>query len=513
MKRLLKSLYFTFLLFGALFGNVNVLFALTWNMPPELFNSPPPPNSFSARLAVDPTGNAFTAWLYPDFNGVQVSRFSNETQVYGPTVTIYTDPAPVNGISGIGIATDASQTALLVWGEADAGQVQTALYDGTSWGAPVVLAPVPPGTFIFPSVAMNGLGNGVAVWGDASGATPPGDIVASFFDGGTQTWGPLQVLTPGGTGGFFPNVAYSASGIAVAVWLDGLANVVAASYNGVVWSVPVMISLLPATSSTSVELGISSEGNAVATWMDAATSSVISSSFIAGVWSPPQDLSSPETGIFYFDFAMSSGGSAIVGWINGSSVGTYRIYNSGVWSPAVPNAFPDASAIGVGMDTIGNALIAVDFNSPSEVRSYTLPQGGSLSNSDFVATGSELFPGFVGYADNGRGFISGTLENDTDSFVSATYSLLFPSGTINGKVCKNRFATAAERVKIITWTASSPSAVSYNIRRNGKLIANVPASGPLEYKDRHRCKKTDVYTVASVSASGAESDVLTVSIK
>lgn len=497
------------------------VFALTWVDPPIVFD--PGPSSGGTDLAADLMGNAFTTWVVPGLNNQAfASRFSSTTGTYGPAVTVYTGAVSSIGIGDTHVATDASQTALLLVQDFDAAQLIAAFYDGITWQAPIPLYTFisPLGFNAFPSLAMDGSGNGLAAWREASGPTPPGDIYVSFFDGGSQTWGSPQVITPGGTGGTVPQVGYSANGDAVAVWLDALGNVIASNYDGgsMTWTaVPVTISVTPAAPPgfiPSLFLGIDSAGNAVALWIDNASSELFSSSYVGGVWSAPQTVSS-ETGVIAFDFAMSSGGTAIAVWSDGAFAGQYSIYSVGAWSfPVAYN--PNAVIVLTAIDTVGNALLTADDT--SQTFSYTLPVGGPLSPPDIVGNSADLSGDIAAYSDNGRGFISGTVRGGESSSVSGTFSSL-PAppptpGSISGRVCKNKFANASERVKIITWVPfPDPSTVSYYLRRNGKLIAIIPDSGSFKYEDQRRCKSTDVYVVTSVDAAGVETNPLTVSIK
>lgn len=62
-------------------------------------------------------------------------------------------------------------------------------------------------------------------------------------------------------------------------------------------------------------------------------------------------------------------------------------------------------------------------------------------------------------------------------------------------------------VNIITITPSTtPGVVSYYLRRDGVLIAIIPASGPYIYYDHNRSKhQTYTYSLTSVDGFGVES--------
>lgn len=83
-----------------------------------------------------------------------------------------------------------------------------------------------------------------------------------------------------------------------------------------------------------------------------------------------------------------------------------------------------------------------------------------------------------------------------------------------GKQKNNRFAFESELFNVLTWSPSpSPGVVSYNLYRNGVLIANILASEPLKFKDHNRNKRvTDVYNVTAVFANGVQSFISSASV-
>lgn len=88
-----------------------------------------------------------------------------------------------------------------------------------------------------------------------------------------------------------------------------------------------------------------------------------------------------------------------------------------------------------------------------------------------------------------------------------------PPASIEGKAKNNKSATQIDHVHIIKFKPSTDtSVVFYRLRRNGKIIAEIPKKGPFEYIDHNRCRKTDVYTLTSVNAVGIESSPLVVEL-
>ena len=95
----------------------------------------------------------------------------------------------------------------------------------------------------------------------------------------------------------------------------------------------------------------------------------------------------------------------------------------------------------------------------------------------------------------------------------AITQILQSSASLTGKRVTNNFPFQKAAVNLLAWTASpSSNVVSYNVYRNGKLIASVPAS-TLSYSDPSINRKLGyIYSVTAVNTSGVESPPVTVSI-
>lgn len=89
--------------------------------------------------------------------------------------------------------------------------------------------------------------------------------------------------------------------------------------------------------------------------------------------------------------------------------------------------------------------------------------------------------------------------------------VLQPPASISGKQFKNKFLTQSDYINSIRWTRSPTKGVSsYNLFRNGVLIAVVPANQKLHYLDHDRSKGVSyVYSVTAV-LEGMESTPIAV---
>lgn len=90
---------------------------------------------------------------------------------------------------------------------------------------------------------------------------------------------------------------------------------------------------------------------------------------------------------------------------------------------------------------------------------------------------------------------------------------VFPPAIISGCVKKNEFLTNTDFIRVIAWTKSPSACVTgYQVFRNGKQIAFVPATSELEFEDGNRNKKTDVYSVKAVNSFGQVSDAISITL-
>lgn len=94
-------------------------------------------------------------------------------------------------------------------------------------------------------------------------------------------------------------------------------------------------------------------------------------------------------------------------------------------------------------------------------------------------------------------------------------SLPPPPSNFNGKVVKNQFLTQTEIANVLRWSppADSSEIVSYQISRNGVVIAVVPASDPNVYYDHNRKKNmVYIYSIVSLNDRGTQSSSLSIKL-
>lgn len=117
---------------------------------------------------------------------------------------------------------------------------------------------------------------------------------------------------------------------------------------------------------------------------------------------------------------------------------------------------------------------------------------------------------------------SGILSYPNNSIVLTILSVptpssdLLPPSSFKGKIVKNRFLDQTDIISVLKWTPPvySEGIVSYQISRDGVMIAIVPASDANVYNDHNRRKKTTyIYEIVSMNANGDKSPSLSITVK
>jgi hypothetical protein len=427
------------------------------------------------------------------------------------------------------MAVDDSGTALAVWSYFNIWESDTAYFDGNKWMTPSP-HPFENGKGIaFIGLAMNGKGHGMAVWQNYVGD----EIYYSIFSEGK--WHDIGTVPQGSeacSGGLY--LGYSKNGTAIAGWMSTNSNVCVSIFDGFHWQEQPTV--LDQTIFGLYGLGIDDNGNAIAGWINNAYEVVVSN-YNGENWKNTilvnsSDLN-PELAV---DMDMSKNGTAIVIWKGKGLYGFSSFYNGQSWEPArrfasdiapqpnVPNMsfFPNFT---VSINNKGNCL-AVWSAASQRVKSSRLPFKGIWQPAEIVdpvappdilwmtsslSANDEGFAGWITQPEWLTLYANATIPVDPPP---PTLLPPLPPLSIAGKAVKNKFAIQTDCIHVISWTPSTdPSVAAYYLRRNGILIAAIPANGPFIYSDHFRCGFQDVYSLTSVNAGGIESVPITISVK
>lgn len=253
------------------------------------------------RLAIDPAGNATLVWtdLYADLRS---AHFVVGLGWQEPTRPLASDAETPD------VAMDASGTALVVWGESDGlWSSRHALVDG--WGSPAQLAP----GATHPRIAMNPSGDTLVVWSQVEEEQER--LWSSYADAG-GTWAPPEPLqdTPASSVRV-ADVAIDVLGNAVAVWdEDDHTSVWVNRFSaGMGWE---GAELLDATAveASSPQVAMDADGSAIAVWlrMDGATQQVWASRYtLDSGWENPELISAATASCDDPRIAVGASGDAV----------------------------------------------------------------------------------------------------------------------------------------------------------------------------------------------------------
>lgn len=270
------------------------------------------------QVAVDPAGNAVAVWAQAD-GGVY--------SVYGSRYVAGIGwGAPQLIESGAGTASvpqvvvDANGTAVAIWVQDEGGmsRVRANRYVvGSGWGT---AAAIDAGSLpaFYPRLAGDDGGNALALWLDFDSGASTHTVRASRYVAGGG-WGGVATVGSAGLAGTLPELAASAGGDAVAVWMEyDFANArfdVRASRFAVAsgWG-PAIPLESGSASGTGIHVGMDSGGNAVAVWTQ--DNDVFSRRYLAGVgWVATELLDAGTVAPVSPQAAVDASGNAVAVWL------------------------------------------------------------------------------------------------------------------------------------------------------------------------------------------------------
>jgi len=176
------------------------------------------------------------------------------------------------------------------------------------------------GTAFTPEVAFDASGNALAVWRQLGASSPfPYDIMAKKWNAVTKVWdasGTTLDNLPGVAAN--PHVA-AAGSVAFAVWqqFDGTYDSIYSSrWNGASWGAPTLVESLTGPARYP-KVGVDASGNAIVVWQryDDSIGRVFANRYSAGAWGTPVALDSGALlGALRPDLAVHSAGSPFAIW-------------------------------------------------------------------------------------------------------------------------------------------------------------------------------------------------------
>jgi hypothetical protein len=491
----------TYLLFliGHVYGD--------WQLPPHQF----PATGGGVDMAFDEKGNALAVL---DDGGTLVSFFYSRDM----DTWLSTKPplATVNSSPNIRVVMNAYDNAMAIWTD-QKGELNSSLFNGNEWTHPIPFAT--PSEVRSLVLVMNGQDAALACWIDNS----LNAVFSSFFKKGTWSE-PLQIANSNGEQ---LSAAYSPSGTAVVGFVNESDGQVI-NYKDGVWQSPVRLEPSPHLCAHNIVVGIDAEGKALVMWMPAIPWDIVVRRYDGSVWQAPVTISGDYHSNLCFgtSLGMTPDGRAVAVWLGDDLNGyPYRIFSStfdGTSWDTPQKILDQAIYASMTVNSHGDALLL--FCISLQIKSAQLPFKGTwtipvvLSNTNVESSDAESMEYFyltmVPFIGNDGFVLAGWgigIDNQMKYFASPDTTPISPPTSIEGSVSKKK----KKIVHTITWMASSsPHVQAYHVKKNGKLVAVIPADGPLVFSDYGRSKKhADTYTVTAVDQSGRESELVMLTLR
>lgn len=522
-----------------------------WSAPIDIYSNAV---AVAPVVGVDGSGNAVilnqASTNFTDF-------FTEASQLSQGIVSNQRSFLPVvgnNNNGDINVSVNASGMAVGAWREINTttfvSSVRSALLVNNVWTVPLVISS--------PDINVTSLSNSTTNIDASNNAL----VVWSGFDINTNihhiqsnrtflgNWVGVQTIHSSMNTLFPPVISGNSAGQAIALWVDFDAFVLqSAVLNGALWVVnPSLSSDATHRCQPPLAASMNDSGNAVLLWIDNSHEGLNAIQYMAGIYSAPQLIYIPPTGTFISQIAgvLDNQGNAFALWVvQDNSTSTYTLfvsrYTSAGWGTplvldAVTGVDANINSLNIKVDANGNALAvwgkvaslteaAVYYNVFSQLTGSWVPSSLSLSPIGLFVANPSLSMNLSGDATVAWNTISAPVALPASQTVQAVYALdLFPTPQpplsplppqkFSGKQVKNRFVSETEIINILNWRASSdPSVVGYQLFRNHKLIASIPATGPFSYQDRNRSsKKKYTYEIKSINAFGMPSVGLKVTL-
>lgn len=347
-------------------------------------------------VAIHSAGEAAVLW---EGGKSQIQAASYQTGVWSSSTSI-SDPNSFYA----DIALNDSQHILAVWQTYQGSSFQIeaiATTLGNGWATPILL-PDQAGSNIYPKIAIDQNGDGVAVWQSlASGKT---SVFASSFTGGN--WSSPQQVSPSSNLLVGPRVAVNkATGEAIAIWkqLNNLTTQIQTAFLplGESWSSPEALSV-ETTNASNAQVVFSSSGEAISAWhQDSSDKQTIEIQARVrsseGVWGDPWVRSDTEKQFLLPRLDMNDSGDAVMVWLvkeaEGQSIETASYHPSNKqWGEvtSLTTAQVELGAPQVSINTSGEAIAVwttKNEQGKSTVQAAFLSAEGSWSEVQSISSG------------------------------------------------------------------------------------------------------------------------------
>lgn len=217
-------------------------------------------------------------------------------------------------------------------------------------------------------------------------------------------------------------------------------------------------------------------------------------------------------------------GKALAGWESTTSSEVRSSYFDGSSWSSKTTISTNSQIPAVGIDAFGNGIIVFNQTANQDIEVANFVDGAWTTPIQVISSSTitSMFPttatAVTGSASSNSITSAGVAAWGDGSDLYSNAGLGASSGpssptSISGIQTQNIFGGISELYNIIQWGASpSADVASYQILRDGSLIATV-SSSKTSYKDHDRAKhQRYTYEVIAVDSTGGESDPLTVTV-
>lgn len=547
----LKNLSIIFLSILILFTNTSLLAG--WSTPQIVIAE----DGVQPNIATDRHGNSIAVW-YTNSGVFQAATLqAGAVNELGQPLWIPTNDITTNSNASIDLETqslgmDGNGNALVTWTDSTQSYIYISKlpFGQTTWSSPLQINIFQNDiTVIDPYIAVNARGDAIVLWAAIVPLTSYDyHLWSNAYNSQTNSWqGAIELWgTTVEHDSDINSVAIDAKGNGVAVIgsPDKTSSIQPFSYNlsTNLWTV---INPIPITYNDQVitTVAVAPQGDAaiIALNFDNSTVTAYTLPFNQTTVTNPTVLSTTPDLTFNFPVVQADAlGGFLAAWAdNTNALGSARYSPLSRQWQVLPllalDQFPDL--INLAVDAIGNGVVtwtdggvttfsipdvailsaALGYNQSTwnlltEVSSDNFIEN-AFSRTVITTQGNAVAVWETGLA---PGLLDVNLLINTNSVSSSIFLNLFPLPPVNfqGKHIKNKFLSQTTFKNTFSWNASpSPNVVSYNLYRNGTLIATIPNNGSsFTYTDANQ-RKPYAYTLVAINNLGYSSAPTTVILR
>lgn len=350
-----------------LFTSPNGLWA-DWTTPVQISSS----NSDLVDVAVDLSGNAVAVWQ--GYDGSNYIIQSSSLPYGGSWSSPSNLSATLQDAQGPEVAVDSLGNAVAVWSRFDGTDsiIQGAtLPIGGSWSTAVNIS-VSGGNADSPELAMDffgTVGNAVAIWHRYNGTN---FIVQSSELPSGGSWSTPVNISPSGQDALIPEIAVDPNGNALAICTryDGTNFTTRSAIRmyGDTWGPSIVLSE-PGQTASQGNVAVDKDGNGVVVWSQFDGSNyVIQASYVpyGGSWSTPQSISITGEDAFTPMVVSDPAGNSVAVWVRFDGTNyvaqSSRTLSDGSWTTPVDisNSGVNVTNVYIGLNTSGYAVAVWD---------------------------------------------------------------------------------------------------------------------------------------------------------